>query len=115
VLAIDQLADARTEKPSVVKAVTLEVNVTDGQKIALAATVGTLSLLLNKAGEGADTETRRISSGDLGKPTEPAPNSRFVTVGVIRPGKNLRTEYTVPIEHVDGPSAALPHAGPAHD
>jgi pilus assembly protein CpaB len=42
VLAIDQLADARAEKPSVVKAVTLEVDVTDGQKIALASAVGTL-------------------------------------------------------------------------
>ncbi len=51
VLAIDQLADERTDKPSVVKAVTLEVDVTDGQKIALASTVGTLSLLLRKAGE----------------------------------------------------------------
>ena len=51
VLAIDQLADARAEKPSVVKAVTLEVDETDGQKLALASAVGTLSLLLGKAGE----------------------------------------------------------------
>jgi pilus assembly protein CpaB len=50
VLAIDQLADERTEKPSVVKAVTLEVEVTAAQKLALAATVGTLSLALRKAG-----------------------------------------------------------------
>jgi len=53
VMAIDQLADQRSEKPSVVKAVTLEVNINDGEKIALAATVGTLSLLLSKAGEAA--------------------------------------------------------------
>src|SRR5262249_6346626 len=44
VLAIDQLADERSEKPSVAKAVTLEVDATDGQKLALAASVGTLSL-----------------------------------------------------------------------
>jgi pilus assembly protein CpaB len=115
VLAIDQLADARTEKPSVVKAVTLEVNVTDGEKIALAATVGTLSLLLNKAGEAADSDTRRVTTGDLGKPTEPAPNSRFVTIAVNRPSKNLRTEYTVPTEHADGQSAALPQPVPARN
>jgi len=115
VLAIDQLADARAEKPSVVKAVTLEVNVTDGEKIALAATVGTLSLLLNKAGAAADGDTRRVSSGDLGKPTEPALNSRFVTIAVNRPSKNLRTEYTVPTEHTDGQSAELSHAVPQHN
>ncbi len=67
-LAIDQLADERTDKPSVVKAVTLEVDVTDGQKIALASTVGTLSLLLRKAGELADDDARRVTSADLGKP-----------------------------------------------
>ncbi len=107
VLAIDQVADERTDKPSVVKAVTLEVNVTDGQKIALASTVGTLSLLLRKAGEVADADTRRITNNDLGKPTEPAPNARFVTVGVIRPGKTERTEYTVPVERGEGQAAAL--------
>jgi pilus assembly protein CpaB len=116
VLAIDQLADERTDKPSVAKAVTLEVDVTDGQKIALAATVGTLSLLLSKAGETVDSETRRVTSGDLGKPNAPAPNSRFVTVAVTRPSKNLRTEYTVPIEHPgDGQSADLSIPAPVHD
>jgi len=106
VLAIDQVAGERTDKPSVVKAITLEVNVTDGQKIALASTVGTLSLLLRKAGELADGDTRRVTSGDLGKPTEPTPNSRFVTVGVIRPGKNERIEYTVPVERGNAQAAA---------
>ena len=33
VLAIDQLADEKTDKPSVVKAVTLEVKVTDGERL----------------------------------------------------------------------------------
>ncbi len=51
VLAVDQIADERTEKPSIAKAVTLEVEVMAAQKLALAATVGTLSLALRKAGE----------------------------------------------------------------
>jgi pilus assembly protein CpaB len=46
VLAVDQTADERLEKPSIVKAVTLEV--ASAQKLALAATVGTLSLALRK-------------------------------------------------------------------
>ena len=40
VLAIDQIADERTDKPSIARAVTLEVDATDAQKLALAATVG---------------------------------------------------------------------------
>ncbi len=114
VLAIDQLADQRTEKPSVAKAVTLEVNVTDGEKISLAATVGTLSLLLRKAGELADDNARRVSSVDLGKANAPAEEKHFVTIGVIRPSKGERAEYTVPIEGADNHSAAL-STGAAHD
>jgi pilus assembly protein CpaB len=110
VLAIDQVADQRTEKPSVVKAVTLEVGETDGQKIALAQTAGTLSLLLRKAGELADDSTRRVTSADLGRSETPAQNARFVTVGVTRPMKDeqaKRWEYTVPVEHGSAQSAAL--------
>jgi pilus assembly protein CpaB len=114
VLAIDQLADARSDKPSVVKAVTLEVNVTDGQKVSLASTVGTLSLLLRKAGELADDNARRVTAVDLGKANAPSEESHFVTIGVIRPSKGERSEYTVPIEGADGHSAALSR-GAAHD
>jgi pilus assembly protein CpaB len=104
VMAIDQLADERTEKPSVVKAVTLEVSVTDGQKIALASSVGTLSLLLRKAGEIAEDTTRRVTLTDLGTPVAPVREQRYVTVGVTRGTK--RDDYSVPVEGGDGKSAA---------
>jgi pilus assembly protein CpaB len=107
VLAIDQLADEKTDKPSVVKAVTLEVNVTDGEKVALASTVGTLSLLLRKAGSTTDADVRRVTQADLGQPSEPKPDSRFVTVAVVRPTKNERVEFTVPAERGNPRSAAL--------
>jgi pilus assembly protein CpaB len=113
VLAIDQLADQRTDKPSVVKAVTLEVNVTDGEKVALASTVGTLSLMLRKAGEVADDDARRVTSVDLGRSSAPQ-ESHFVTIGVYRPSKQERTEYNVPIEGADNHSAAL-STGAAHN
>ena len=106
-LAIDQLADAKTDKPSVVKAVTLEVAVTDGEKVALASTVGTLSLLLRKAGSTDDADTRRVTSADLGQSSTPKPDSKFVTVAVIRPTKNERVEFTVPAERGNALSAAL--------
>lgn len=114
VLAIDQLADQRSEKPSVVKAVTLEVSVTDGQRVALAATVGTLSLLLRKAGEVADGDARRVTTGDLGKSSEPTTKARFITVGVTRAAKNERIEYTVPVERGNAQSAALSRPASAH-
>jgi pilus assembly protein CpaB len=105
VLAVDQLADQRAEKPSVVKAVTIEVDPTEGQKVALAATVGTLSLLLRKAGDAASTDTRRVTTRDL--MTAPAQESHFVTIGVMRPSKGERIEYTVPVEGGDAHSAAF--------
>jgi pilus assembly protein CpaB len=105
VLAIDQLADEKTDKPSVVKAVTLEVNITDGEKVALASTVGTLSLLLRKAGATDNDDSRRVTSADLGQPSAPKPDSRFVTIAVVRPSKNERVEFSVPAERSNAQAA----------
>jgi pilus assembly protein CpaB len=97
VLAIDQLPDERADKPSVAKAVTLEVDVASGQKLALASTVGTLSLMLRKAGELAETMSRRVTIADLGQATDPMRDLHFVTVGVTRASK--RQDYSVPVEN----------------
>lgn len=105
VLAIDQLADEKADKPSVVKAVTLEVKATDGEQIALASTVGTLSLLLRKAGDVADQDSRRVTTADLGKST--TAKSDFVTVVVSRLWKNEHAEYSVPVERGNAHSAAV--------
>ena len=59
VLGMDQLADQRADKPSVVKAVTLEVDEIGGQKLALASRVGTMALMLRKAGEVPTTSRAR--------------------------------------------------------
>jgi pilus assembly protein CpaB len=112
VLAIDQLADARTEKPSVVKAVTLEVDVTDAQRLALASAVGTLSLLLRKAGEMAEGFPRRVTLTDLGRTSRPR-DGRFVTIAVTRASK--RQDYSVPAELGTAQSAAVSARETAHD
>jgi pilus assembly protein CpaB len=112
VLAIDQLADERTDKPSVVKAVTLEVGVTDGQKISLAATAGTLSLLLRKAGEMTADAANRVTLVDIGRTTDPS-QARFVNVQVNRPTKDERVDYSVPVEGA-APAAASPSAALEH-
>jgi pilus assembly protein CpaB len=108
VLAVDQIADQRADKPSVVKAVTLEVEVTNAQKLALAASVGTLSLVLRKAGEVEPGLTRRVTLTDLSNDTStPVAESRFTTVGVIRASK--KEEYSVPVEGMN--SGAVASAG----
>jgi pilus assembly protein CpaB len=108
VLAIDQTADERNDKPSVVKAVTLEVDTAAAQKLALAASVGTLSLMLRKAGEVVAETTRRITLGDLVNGVVPAPqDTRFATIGVLRATK--KEDYSVPTE--DGDGAAITTTG----
>jgi pilus assembly protein CpaB len=102
VLAIDQSADERLEKPSVVKAVTLEVDAAGGQKLSLAASVGSLSLMLRKAGEANNQYTRRITLNDLSGPTTPAAQEKkgstgLTTVAVRR--ASSREEYSVPMEN----------------
>jgi pilus assembly protein CpaB len=98
VLAIDQLADERADKPSLVKAVTLEVDTPNSQKLALAGTVGTLSLALRKAGDTGSEATRRVTITDLSTHTEPkGPEARFVNIGVIR-ASAAKQIYSVPIE-----------------
>jgi pilus assembly protein CpaB len=111
VLAIDQLADARAEKPSVVKAITLEVDVTNAQKLALASAVGTLSLLLRKAGELGEGMSRRVTLTDLLRAVQP--DSYFVSVGVTRASRHdavKHENYSVPAE---GGSAHAALAEPA--
>jgi len=94
VLAVDQVADERADKPSLAKAITLEVEVAWAQKLALAATVGTLALALRKAGEATEQNTRRITLSDL--PKTNLSDDRFSTITVVRGGQ--KSEYSVPTE-----------------
>jgi pilus assembly protein CpaB len=120
VLAIDQLADERSDDPQVAKAVTLEVDTEQAQKLTLAANVGQLSLALRNIAQGEAEITRRVTISDLNAGTdsalpepEPAedeadpmvipepeivyvtpPRPAFATVGVIR--QMERSEYQVP-------------------
>jgi pilus assembly protein CpaB len=113
VLAIDQTADERNDKPSVARAVTLEVDTASAQKIALAASIGSLSLMLRKAGEATTENTRRITLGDLirSEVVAPAPKKEaaFATVKVHRPtGKE---DTSVPVERGSSASTVGSRAG----
>jgi pilus assembly protein CpaB len=107
VLAVNQLADDKTETPVVAKAVTLEVTMQDAQKLTLAGNVGRLSLTLRQAGAAVGDITRRVTITDLGvgsmplmATTESPPISEskgpdpFSIIGVYRSLK--RSEYPVP-------------------
>ena len=79
VLAIDQVADDRLERPSVSRAVTLEVNPHMAQKLVLGATIGRLSLLLRPAGVADMSKTSPVRVSDLsGAATSKA------TINIIR-------------------------------
>jgi pilus assembly protein CpaB len=106
VLAIDQVADDRTDKPSVAKAVTVEVDIIGAQRLSLASQVGTLSLALRKAGENEPTSSRLVTLADLLN-TKQADNSdpgTHATVSVLR--ASTRTVYSVPKDGALGSAMA---------
>lgn len=71
VLAIDQITGERTDKPTIAKAVTLEVTPEDAQKILLASNIGRLSLILRQPQEAHADAVQRVTAQDLGDPADP--------------------------------------------
>jgi pilus assembly protein CpaB len=97
VVAVDQVIDQRTEKPSAIRSATLEVSPNDAKRLALAGTVGVLSLMLRKAGDNTTPSAGRISAKELlsdASPETTASHGRaMTTVKVTRNGKI--EEYSV--------------------
>jgi pilus assembly protein CpaB len=112
VLAIDQVAGERQERPTVAKAVTVEVTPEQALKILLATNVGRLSLILRQSAEVAMAPDARITDKDLyeGEPVEapkapvaapakapdppPPPTTRKITVVRAMKGE----VYDVPLD-----------------
>jgi pilus assembly protein CpaB len=119
VLAIDQSAGAGHDKPTVARAVTVEVSPERSLKLLLAANSGRLSLILRKATEDAISQNTRVTQAQLlsdenasappklevvetpkekvlylNTPLPPRPTTRTVTV--VRDLKG--EEYVVPRE-----------------
>jgi pilus assembly protein CpaB len=108
VLAVDQTADDRAAKATVAKSVTLEVNTVNAQKLWLASSVGSLSLLLRKAGETAEAKTRKITLKDLA-----GFGNGGSTTTVVVTRASAKQSYTVPIEGSDGDEDATVGQGQA--
>jgi len=104
VLAVDQSADERASKAAVAKSVTLEVDTVEAQKVWLASSVGSLSLLLRKAGETAEVKTRKITLKDLGTHEPVGEQKVAVTATVVVTRASAKQEYTVPVEGSHGAS-----------
>ena len=110
VLGIDQRANEHEDKPSVARAVTVEVTPEEAQKIALAQKVGSLSLSLRNMGNAAAVPNRAISTRDLtsAPPVKEAPITHR-TIQVIR--GSAGTNYEVQdgsIKALSTPSAPTP-------
>lgn len=65
VLAVDQVANERQDKPAVARAVTLELNIQQAQKVILAQGIGRLSLILRQTGGPTASPSVRVTAGDL--------------------------------------------------
>src|SRR6187551_1586947 len=99
--AATQVVLQNVRVPAVAKSVTLEVNTLDAQKVRLAASVGSLSLLLRQAGDTSGVKTRKITLKDLAS-NSPA-EGKSATVVVVR--ASSQQSYTVPAEGEGGRSA----------
>jgi pilus assembly protein CpaB len=99
VIAIDQVAAEQKERPSVAKAVTLEVTPSQAQQIALATEIGTLSLILRQAGEADLVRNDRVTESDLGE-GDNARHSKKSPIGSV-------VSEQRPTELISAPSADL--------
>jgi len=99
VLAIDQVADNRAAQPAVAKSVTLEVDTTAAQKLDLAASLGTMSLLLRKAGDTSAPKSARVSLNDLFSDIAASFGGGAHSTAVITVKRGTQKEdYSVPVE-----------------
>jgi len=112
VLGIDLNADLAANKPTEPRNATLEVSVEDAQKLAIASTLGTLSLALRRTGE-AEPEmvrtmaTRAFLAGGAAAPSA-SPAVRRRLGGAVRGGPGLIT-----IVEYSGHGASRPAPAPA--
>ncbi len=109
ILGIDQIASDRQDKPVVVRAVTVEVEPLDAQKLTLAQQVGSLSLSLRSLTDNEIRQVRSVNLSDL----------QVAGVGVTAPVQSEPEPETksnpTPVAEVAPPSpppAAMPQPDP---
>lgn len=128
VLGVDLNADPDSTKPASPETATLEVPVPDAQKLAVAATLGHLSLALRRTGEAVVQTAAPIRTGDFlggggggggGRPRVIRTASRTVNYGPIliiegQPAKRERARRPARAAAPPVPLFAVPAATPAN-
>ncbi len=110
VLAIDQMAGERQERPTVAKAVTVEVSPEQALRILLATNIGRLSLVLRQPAEQAMAPEAKITDRDLFDGDAPPPPT---AVDNPRPMPTLSpVAYVQPPPPVVHPPAPAPTEPP---
>jgi pilus assembly protein CpaB len=87
VLAVDQVAGERVDRPTIARAVTLEATPEEAQKILLAANVGKISLILRESDEITSSIRGRVTEQDLGHNHSAArvdEETPMTTVSIVR-------------------------------
>jgi pilus assembly protein CpaB len=97
VIAIDQIASQQKNNPTVAKALTLEVTPVQAQKISLATNVGSLSLILRKAGDANIVANSRVTEVDLSNAPRPMPPPAPAPVKIELPPPPPPSDATVTI------------------
>jgi pilus assembly protein CpaB len=95
VLAIDQLAGQQQERPTVAKAVTVELTSEQSLKILLATNIGRLSLILRQTAEAQSSgPNQRVTERDLysGEPTPPV---AAPAPAPVKPKESLTRNVTI--------------------
>ncbi|MEO3429563.1 Flp pilus assembly protein CpaB [Pelagibius sp. CAU 1746] len=102
VLGIDQDSNQDKEKPSVAKAVTLEVSPEQAQKLALASQLGSLALMLRNLADAEAETVRTVSTNDLsvGEVNEPAQVATAPKKKVTKAVKITRKQKEDPLSAV---------------
>jgi pilus assembly protein CpaB len=98
VLAVAQEASRDDTKPKVVSAVTLELSLADAEKLDLARSVGTLSLVLRNQLDKSRVATSGISKHELFRIKEPAP---VVEAPVAKPVQTVALRRAAPVRATD--------------
>ena len=120
VLGVDLNADLSANKPAEPKNATLEVSVEDSQKLAIASTLGTLSLALRRTGSAEAQPVRMLAARDFlagGGGPLPVSTIRRHGGGVVRRGSGFITvvEYSGRVNRgglaAPAPAAATSSAG----
>ncbi|THD77105.1 MAG: Flp pilus assembly protein CpaB [Phenylobacterium sp.] len=92
-LGVDLNADLNSNKPAEPKNATLEVAVVDSQKLAIASTLGTLSLALRRTGQAEAEPVRSLRTSDFlsGGGAAAGPVVRHRGGGAVRSGAGMIT------------------------